>query len=79
MTNTEMLRRYIRNSGLKHGFLAEQLGLSRAGFWLKVKGTNEFTVSEVMALTKLLKLSTRERDQIFFNQKVDLKSISGVM
>lgn len=72
MTDSAALREIIEKKGLKLSFLAEQLGLSNYGFTLKVDGKNEFKTSEVAKLCELLGItSLREKERIFFAQKVD--------
>ena len=67
MTDTELLRGKIKENGLKLGYVAEQLGLTRQGFGLKLNNTNEFTTSEVLKLCELLGItSLREKEKIFF-------------
>ena len=70
MVNTLLLDTKIEQSGLKLGFIVESLGLSRAGFNKKRKGKTPFRVSEIYVLCDLLKLSRKERDQIFFPETV---------
>ena len=47
MTNTEMLEKRISDSGKKKGFLAEKVGLSRAGFRNCMTNKAEFTASQI--------------------------------
>lgn len=70
MTNTKRLRDIIDKSGLKYCFIAKQLGISSYALQLKIDNRNEFKVSEVNKLSALLSLSVKERDAIFFNEKV---------
>ena len=75
MTNTEELLRIIRESGLKLGFIAEKLGLSRFGFSKKINNETEFKASEIDALCELLHIdSYEERLKIFFAKEVDKTS-----
>ena len=66
MTNTALLEQYIEKSGYKKSFIAEQLGLTAYGFTLKVNNKSEFKASEMTTLCKLLKISKRDKDAIFF-------------
>lgn len=68
MTDTELLRRVIRNSGLKYGYIAEKLGLSRAGLLLKVENKTEFKQSEIAQLSKILQLSQQLKEDIFYSK-----------
>lgn len=72
MTDSAALRDIIEKKGIKYSYLAERLGLSNYGFALKVDGKNEFKTSEVAKLCELLGItSLREKERIFFAQKVD--------
>lgn len=62
-----LLKAKVSASGLKKGFIAEQLGISRAGYGLKENGRNEFTASEIQTMRKLLNLSDREVRVIFLS------------
>lgn len=64
--DTELLNEAIKRSGLKSGFIAETLGISRQAFNNKCKGKTQFRKSEVYVMCDLLKLSTEESKQIFF-------------
>lgn len=66
MTNTELLEDAIKKSGLKKGFIAEKLGLSRAGLSNCINNRAEFKVGHVNALCELLNLDTDMRNAIFF-------------
>ena len=66
MTNTVLLERYIEKSGYKKSFIAEQLGLTTYGFTLKVNNKSEFKASEMTILCKLLKISAKDKEAIFF-------------
>ena len=68
MTDSEALSKAIENSGLKLTFIANKLELSREGFYKKLNNQTEFKASEIV---KLLNLSNKERDKIFFTNKVE--------
>ena len=72
MTNTNLLRQKIDESGLKLQFIAEQVGISRFALLQKIENRTEFRVSEVATLCKLLGIKTMtERERIFFADKVE--------
>lgn len=72
MTNVELLQRKIKDSGYKVQFIAEKMGLSRAGLYKKLNGQNEFLTSEVESLCEILGIdSLEERQEIFFAKTVD--------
>jgi DNA-binding phage protein len=47
--------------------VAEKSGILRETLYNKLRGTSEFKASEITNLSKVLRLSTKERDDIFFN------------
>jgi DNA-binding Xre family transcriptional regulator len=67
MTNTELLNEVIRKRGVKIGFLAEQLGITRQAFAKKRDNHSNFTAAEIKTLCEVLGItSLREKDAIFF-------------
>lgn len=74
MTDEYLLNNKIKDSGYRLGYLAEKLNLSRAGLYNKINGKTEFLASEIQALSDILKLDGKEREEIFFNKKVDKMS-----
>lgn len=67
MTNTRLLCERILKSGLKRGFIAESLGITRTALSYKINNHSEFRASEITALCKLLGIDDpEERDTIFF-------------
>lgn len=71
MLDTQLLDDKIKKSGLKLGFLVENLGLSRNGFDKKRKGVTPFRTAEIYVLCDLLNLSDSEKAAIFFANKVE--------
>lgn len=72
MTDSEALRLKISEEGLKLKFVAQQLGITRQGFRLKVNNTNEFTSGEIQKLCEILNISSlKEKERIFFTQHSD--------
>lgn len=66
MTDTDMLSTVIAQSGLKLGYIAERLGLTREGLYKKLRGQTEFKVSELAILQRVLRLSDADVKEIFF-------------
>lgn len=66
MTDTELLREKIENSGYKLQFIAKSLGLTYQGLLNKINNQSEFRASEIQALYDLLGLTEKERVAIFF-------------
>ena len=76
MTDTKALKEIISNNGLKLKYVAEQLGLSRYGFSLKVENKKEFKTSEVTALCELLNINSLEdKEKIFFKRLFKINNI----
>lgn len=69
MINEEMLRTKIENSGYRLRYIAEKLGISYQAFLNKIHGKSSFKAPEIAALCKVLKITDRERTQIFFATK----------
>lgn len=66
MTNTTKLRSKIDSKGLKYFFVAESVDMHRGTFYKKMKNELVFNADEIMAITKFLQLTKKERDEIFF-------------
>ena len=67
MTNTELLREAIANSGLKIQFLAESIGISRFALNNKIENRTHFKSGEIKALCDLLGIeSLSDKERIFF-------------
>ena len=72
MTNTELLRKIISNSGLKYSYIAEKIGLTYQGFKNKIENKNLFNVEEVDKLCKLLNITdVYQKEEIFFAKQGD--------
>ena len=69
MTNEKLLEQIIKESGLKRGYIAEKLGITRWGLLNKLTNQTEFKASEIAALQDLLRLDNETRDEIFFSRQ----------
>ena len=74
MVNTVLLRTKVKDSGLKYKYVAKKMDISTYALQLKIDGKNEFLVSEVESLCKMLGLTNKEKDNIFFASYVDCES-----
>ena len=71
MTNIKLLEEKIKVSGKKKSYLAERLGISRAGFRNLCLGKSQFRTGQVQILCEELNItSLRERQAIFFAENV---------
>lgn len=71
MTDVKRLRERIDNSGYKISFIAEKLGITPQGLYLKLNNTNEFKATEIKILCNLLGIDDpEEMKAIFFASEV---------
>ena len=68
--NMKLLEKKIKESGLKKGYIADKLGVSPQTFSSRLRGEIGWTVKEIAITCRLLNLSARDRDQIFFSKDV---------
>ena len=69
--NCPELRASIARAGITNRKLAEQLGLSEQAFYNKIQGDTEFKGSEIKGLAKVLNLSMKDVNTIFFDRDVN--------
>ena len=67
MTNTELLKDLIGKSGLKVGFIAEYMGISRQSLWNKINNSSPFNQYEIDRMCEVLKITNlKQKEAIFF-------------
>lgn len=71
MTDTNLLRKKIEESGIKLSFIAEKLGMTRQGFDKKLKDNSDFKAYQMFILVDILHLTKKEAAAIFYAQNVD--------
>jgi len=72
MTNTIKLRNKIEDSGLKYGYIAKKIGISRFALNKKINNESEFKSSEILIICEILGVeSLDEKEAIFFAKQVD--------
>ncbi len=71
MTNTNLLRKKIDESGYNLRFIASKLGITYQGFLKKINNETEFKASEMQILRELLNLTDAEFEQVFFTLHVE--------
>lgn len=64
MANVELLKEKISNSGMTVTAIADKSGILRETLYNRMKSGN-FYASEITALTRVLHLIRKERDEIF--------------
>lgn len=75
MTNRKLIEDAMNRKGLKKGFVADKLGVSRATFWALLSGKTEFKASQIKALCELLDIDDSETiAAIFFAPNGALKA-----
>lgn len=66
MTNRKLLEDKIKQKGLKKGFLAEAIGVSRTTFCAQLQGKTEFKASQIRVLCECLGIDGEDMTAIFF-------------
>lgn len=64
VANIERLREKMNDSGMTVSAIADKSGILRETLYNRMKSGN-FYASEIVALTKVLRLTRKERDEIF--------------
>lgn len=65
MPNIEKLKQTIDDRGMTVTAVAKQSGILRETLYNRFNGRGEFTAPEIVAISKTLKLSKPEREEIF--------------
>lgn len=65
MTDLNALNAKIKDSGMTIEAIAERASMKRYTLDRRLKGEGEFTASEIVGLTKALRLKLSERNNIF--------------
>ena len=71
MTDFEMLERIMKRSGATIEAIANAAGITRETYYNRKKGIGEFTAREIVAICNTLRLTTKERDDIFLTENVN--------
>lgn len=71
MTNTELFRKKVEEIGVTYTFIASKIGITREALYNKINNETEFKASEITVCSKILLLSSKERDEIFFNVELN--------
>lgn len=74
MPDLKLLESIISNSGMTMVAIAEKSGILRETLYNKMRGSSEFKASEIAGLSRALKLTSEQRDAIFFANECELKS-----
>lgn len=71
MVNVNLLKDKIAEIGIPIVVLAEKSGISRETLYNRFEKPNSFKASEIQSLTKVLRMTKEERDDIFFANKCE--------
>ena len=66
MVKLDLLNNRIKDSGMTVVSIAEKTGVSRETLDNQLNGTGDFKASEILSISDVLRLSVKERDEIFF-------------
>lgn len=69
MTDFEKLKQAIKDSGMTITTIAKRAGIDRATFYNRMNAKGEFRASEIDGISQTLRLSKKQRDDIFFARK----------
>ena len=67
MSNSELLKKEIENSGMTMTAIAKKTGISRGTLYNKLNKIESFTASEIVSLSDVLHMSKEKRDKIFLS------------
>lgn len=68
MTNTELLRNRITESGYKLNYIAAQCGISYQALLNKMNNRTQFVAREIVKLKTILSLTPEDCNRIFFSE-----------
>ena len=68
MYDIPLLKERISESGMPMTTVAQRSGIGRVTLYNRLNGMGDFTAPEIIGLTNALKLSNKDRDQIFFGK-----------
>ena len=68
MANIEMLKNTMDDSGMTMVAISKKSGIRRETLYNRLAGVGDFTASEIVGLSKALKMTKTERDQIFLQK-----------
>ena len=67
MADIELLKSVMEESGMPKTLISKRSGIDRVVLYNRLAGKGDFTATEIVGLTKALKLSKTVRDKIFFS------------
>lgn len=74
MTNIKKLKNKFKETGMTVTAIAKKSGMSRETLYNRLNVNADFKASEIAALTRVLCLTEKERNAIFFAEEGELNS-----
>ena len=74
MVDIDRLNAKIEESGMMYKTIAERSGIATATLSRKLKGVGEFSASDIVRLSKALRLKPSERNDIFLRDEVTVSN-----
>ena len=71
MVDLEKLNATVKDSGMTIKTIAERAGIPRHTLDRRLKGEGDITASEIVGLSKALRLKVSERNEIFLRDSVN--------
>ena len=65
--NKNELQAEMKRKGFTYKTMSEAIGISANGFWRKINGENDFTLSEIQSIAALLDLNNEQVRVIFLD------------
>ena len=66
MTDKNLLYYFVKRAGFKNKDISEAIGITPAGYTLKISNKSDFRQREIKTICDLLGLTVEERDRVFF-------------
>lgn len=75
--NSSLLLEIMNEKGISQEKLSNGLHITRQGLWKKITGKSEFKISEMNAISVMLKLNLKQKNAIFFSDCVGKSANKG--
>lgn len=66
MTDKNLLYYFVKRAGFKNKDIAKAIGITSAGYSLKISNKSDFRQGEIKTICDMLSLTVEERDRVFF-------------
>ncbi len=68
--NSNLLKAEMVKNGINSQQLSADIGISESAFYRKMAGSSEFTLSEISAIARVLRIDNEAIISIFFGKEV---------